>query len=59
MQGLSTLSRDGIDSVRSAIKEISISGHQKIVKPDMVNPILDKPLLLIIHVIKYELLKNQ
>ncbi len=24
----------------------------------MVNPILDKPLLLIIHVIKYELLKN-
>ncbi len=28
-------------------------------KPDMVNPILDKPLLLIIHVIKYELLKNQ
>ena len=25
----------------------------------MVNPILDKPLLLIIHVIKYELLKNR
>ena len=40
MQGLATLSRDGIDSVRSAIKEISISGHQKIVKPDMVNPFL-------------------
>ena len=37
----------------------SISGHQKIGKPDMINPILDKPSLLITNVIKYELLKNQ
>ena len=35
------------------------TGHQKIGKPDMINPIWDKSSLLITNVIKYELLKNQ
>ena len=38
---------------------VRLCRYQKTGKPDMGNPILENPSLLIIHIIKYELLKNQ